>query len=113
MQKTRGYAESTMKTSRVLLGLALLVGAYPASATVKTVALTGDQTPQFGYFFRKFGLPVVSDVAGAHVAVFNKSPGGLRCIFKLDPDSTSDATVACEKDAAPNNALFQRLGDYT
>jgi hypothetical protein len=92
----------------VLLGLAA-----PASAVIKPVALEGEQSPQSPFLYRKFGLPVVADAAGQRVAVYNRTRGGKRCIFSLDPDSTSDGTVACEKDPSPDGRSFRRLGAPT
>ncbi len=102
-----------MTTRYALVGIALVSSIGLASATVKKVALKGEQTPQPGIFYRKFSPPVVCDAPGAHVAVYDRSPG-KRCIFKLDPDAGPDTTVACEKDSSPDSARrFQRFGPET
>ena len=97
-----------MRARHVLVGILLLSATGLASAaTIKTVALQGDQTPQATYFYRKFTAPAVSDTAGPHVADYALAIG-KRCIYLLDPDG-ADATEACERDLAPGNGLFRRL----
>jgi hypothetical protein len=104
-----------MKTRIIPVLTALVLPlAIANGASLKTVALQGDLPPDPGPSFRKFGYPVVCDAPGQRVAVYNRSPGGKRCIFKLDPDSTADATVACERTPSPDvGRTFGRFGDIS
>src|SRR5581483_3208627 len=72
-----------------------------------------EESPQQGYFYRKFNPPVVSDAAGQHVAFYSSMPGGRRCIFRVDPDApTAGSTIACEHFPTPDNSrAYRRLGD--
>ncbi|HLY36777.1 MAG TPA: hypothetical protein VKU61_01990 [Candidatus Binatia bacterium] len=97
-----------MRARHVLVGIVLLSTTGLASAAIKTVALQGDQTPQPTFFYRKFTAPAVSDTPGAHVADYALAIG-KRCIYLLDPSGGSNATEACQRDAAPPNGLFRRL----
>jgi hypothetical protein len=97
-----------------ILTLLVLPLAVANAASIKTVAVQGDTTPDPGFAYKKFDNPVVSDAAGQRVGVFARAQGGKRCIYKLDPDSAADATVACERTPSPDaGRAFGRFGDVT
>lgn len=106
-----------MVARRLAAGLTLALAlAHPGpvgAATIKTVALRTGVSPIAGFPFSRFKEPVIGDAAGQRVAVYNRTRGGERCIFKLDPDGGADAVPACEKDVAPGGAAFSRLGEPT
>src|SRR5262245_58051495 len=79
------------------------------AATLKTVALQGNQSPEASYFYKKFEKPDISDAPGERVAVF-AAANPKKCIFSIDPDSDPDSTVACRKDPAPDNHGFSQMG---
>jgi hypothetical protein len=93
--------------------MATVAGVGLAHATIKTVALQGEETPLPTSSYRKFGPPVVTDAVGPHVAVYSRARG-KHCIFKLDPDGGGNATVACERDPSPDRSrAFQRFASET
>src|SRR5690242_14093979 len=95
-----------------VFAMAASVG-FAHAATIKKVALQGEETPQATYFYRKFGPPVVTDAVGPHVAVYSRGRG-KHCIFKLDPNGGGNATVACERDPSPDGSrAFQRFASET
>src|SRR5437764_5565518 len=80
-----------------------------AAATLKTVALQNDPSPEPSYFYKKFEKPDMSDAPADRVAVFGQA-GSKKCIFSIDPDSDPDSTVACRRDATPDGRSFTQMG---
>jgi hypothetical protein len=97
-----------------VLALLVLPFALADAASIKTVAVQGDTTPDPGFAYKKFDNPVVSDAAGQRVGVFARSSGGKRCIYRLDPDSAADATIECERTPSPDaGRAFGRFGEIS
>ena len=112
-QKTdpRPAGTSTMKTAKILcvaLGWALLRAPVAAGAVLETLALQNDSSPA-GFPYKRFGNPVVGDTPG-RVAVYGRTRGGPRCIFKLDP-SVAASVVACRGDASPDGRTYLSFGE--
>ena len=64
-----------MKAQYMVAAIAVVASVGLADATIKTVALQGEQTPTPTYFYRKFGPPAVTDAAGPRVAVYSRARG--------------------------------------
>ena len=69
-----------------ILTVLVLPLALANAASIKTVAVQGDATPDPGFAYKKFEHPVVSDAAGQRVGVFSYGQNLKRCSYELDPD---------------------------
>src|SRR5438876_4988396 len=95
---------------RLVLITALLALVAPAgAATIKTIALQNQPSPQPFLVYRRFERPAVSDAVGERVAVYALLRGG-KCIFGIDPDTSAGSTAACQRDPTPDGHLFGPLG---
>ena len=92
----------------VALGWALLHPAGARGLTVETLALQNDPSPT-GFPYRRFGNPVVGDTP-SRVAVYGRTSGGARCIFKLDP-TLAASVVVCRGDASPDGRAYLSFGE--
>ena len=100
----------SVEVAAIALAVALVnPTADSRAATLKTVALQNDPSPEPSYFYKKFEKPDISDAAGERVAVF-ASAGAKKCIFSIDPDSDPDSTVACRRDSTPDGHAFTQMG---
>ena len=57
-----------MKARYMVAAIAVVASVGLARATIKTVALQGEETPTPTYFYRKFGPPVVTDAVDPRLA---------------------------------------------
>jgi hypothetical protein len=100
--------------SHKLLVLATAVSAVAspatAQATIDTVAIQDDQSPQPGLFFKTFKNPAVGDVAGANVG-FYATTTRSKCIFKLNPVLNTGSAVACRGGVSPDARSFTSFAD--
>jgi hypothetical protein len=88
---------------------ALGISALASAATIKTIALQNEESPETGFFYKKFETPAVSDAAGERVADTVRLGGG-KCIFAFNPDSDPDSTIVCRKDVTPDAHTFGSIG---
>ena len=72
----------------VLITALLALVAPAGAATIKTIALQNQPSPQPFLLYRRFERPAVSDAVGERVAVFALLRGG-KCIFGIDPNTTT------------------------
>src|SRR5437867_9078879 len=104
---------ATMRTLQIALAIpVILLAGAPAvatAATIKTVALQNDESPEPAFFYKKFDPPTISDAAAERVAVYS-TLAGKRCIFTLDPDTATGSTVVCKGDPTPDLHAFAKFG---